>query len=101
MSSEKFIITADKIRAMFRYEIPYREVVPEGVKASDVIYETYYIQWEDLETLLSNLEEKNPTRAEFYENWGDPEKYSHFRSFEETVYWEKYYDKPSSGACRH
>ncbi len=97
MSKEKFIITADKVRAMFRYEIPYREVVPEGVEDLDVVYEKYYIQWEDLEALLSNLEEKNPTKVEFYENWGDPFKYHYFRNPDEMDdNAEDYYEEPST-----
>ncbi len=96
MSRGKFVITADKVRAMFRYEIPYREVVPEGVKDSDVIYETYYIQWEDIETLLENLERANPSMEEFYGNWGDPRNYRYFHSSAEMDDADSYFLASSS-----
>ncbi len=53
----------------FRYEITYDKFISEGGKGAAIGSSTYYIQWQDILTLLQNLETKNPTIATADREW--------------------------------
>ncbi|MCD8118433.1 MAG: hypothetical protein LUE29_02885 [Lachnospiraceae bacterium] len=72
MSNTVFHITADKLQAFIRYELPFEDLIPSDIPdVDDIIYDPYYVQWEDIRKLLQNLQSRNDTAEDFQKNWGD------------------------------
>ncbi|MCD8118691.1 MAG: hypothetical protein LUE29_04290 [Lachnospiraceae bacterium] len=75
MENTMFHITADKLQAFIRYELPFDDLLPEEIPGeediTDTIYDPYYVQWVDIRTLLQNLQSRNDTAEDFQKNWGE------------------------------
>ena len=74
MSEEKIMISVDAMRRLARYEISFRDLVPDGdvAGAEFVCAGRYETTLEDFRDLFKRLKEVDPTTEEFRRDWFAP-----------------------------